>query len=91
MSHESSLRKINELVAEGWIGKNEAEGKENNLSLNFTVISKYGRNLFYPINDQAKFVICHLLKQKTATYVQLKSMREFGWDIQYTEVEIQKP
>lgn len=92
MSHEASLKKINELEADGWIGKNELDKKKSsNPSLNFSVISKYGRDLFYPIDDQAKFIICHLLKQRTATFNQLKSMREFGWDIQYNQKEIEKP
>lgn len=92
MSPEASLNKIKELEAAGWIRKHQLNEPHSSIfSLSFIVISKYGRNLFYPIDDQSKFIICHLLKQKTATHDQLKSMREFGWDIQYEEREIQKP
>lgn len=92
LSHDAALKKINWLVDEGLINKTELlEQFLPNLSLKFTVISKYGRDLFYPNDNQSKFITCHLLKQKTATFDQLKSMREFGWDIQYSENETVKP
>lgn len=89
-SHESAVKKIKELLDLGLINSNSPENKEPPipLTLKFNVISKYGRDLFYPTDEQAIFLVCQLLKQKTATKIQLKAMQDQGWEIilEYKEI-----
>lgn len=40
----------------------------------------YGKRLYYPIDELSK-MICKLLKQNSLTEENLKTLKDFGWEI----------
>lgn len=90
ITYQEALRLIQSLMDDNILIQDSnphIQGNEEFI-LTFQVESKYGRNLFYPICDNAKFIIQHLLFQKTATKNQINTMQNHGWEIKLKRKDI---
>jgi hypothetical protein len=56
------------------------------MKLQFQHKRHYGKDMFYPLNNDAKFLL-QLMKVSTVKYELLKEMKAYGWEI---SVEAQK-